>query len=506
MQSNQPTYDLLVIGGGINGVGIAADAAGRGLSTLLCEMNDLGSATSSSSSKLIHGGLRYLEYGEFRLVREALAEREVLLRNAPHITHPLRFRLPHRPYLRPAWLIRLGLFLYDGLASRDTLPPFKTVTFGKDSPLKADITQGFEYSDGWVDDARLVVLNAMAARDKGATILTHTRCTSAQRQASCWRVSLLDQYSGTTQEVSAYALVNAAGPWVSSLFPDVMHSQAPKQIRMVKGSHIVVPRLYNSPEAYILQNADGRIVFVIPYEEQFSLIGTTDVEYHGDPGAVKISPEEREYLISVTNQHFRHQLQPADVVMDYAGVRPLLDDQSDNAQAVTRDYSFEIDASKNRPPLLSVFGGKITTYRKLAQAAVDKLAPLFPDSGPRWTANSPLPGGDFDSPAQLRQTLNAHYPWLPSEIVQRYMHSYGTLCHRFLKGVDNLDAMGVHFGHGLYSAEVDYLIDQEWASTSEDILWRRSKLGLHLTTEQQSALERYLETHSALAAKQAGSA
>lgn len=495
MQASRPTYDLLVIGGGINGAGIAADAAGRGLNTVLCEMNDLGSATSSSSSKLIHGGLRYLEYGEFRLVREALAEREVLLRNAPHITWPLRFCLPHHPYLRPAWLIQLGLFLYDRLAARDTLPPFRTVTFDEASPLKTDITRGFEYSDGWVDDARLVVLNAMAAREKGATILTHTRCISAKRASSSWQVSLVDQQDGTTREVYARALVNAAGPWVSSLFPEVMHSPAPKQIRMVKGSHIVVPRLYHSPEAYILQNADRRIVFVIPYEEQFSLIGTTDVEYHGDPSAVKISPEERDYLISVVNQHFRHTLQPSDVVMDYAGIRPLLDDQSDSAQAVTRDYSFEIDAPNGLPPLLSVFGGKITTYRKLAQAAVDKLSLYLPHTGPHWTASTPLPGGDFETPALLLQTLNIRYPWLPTQIAQRYVRSYGTLCHLFLKDADNLDALGTHFGQGLYSAEVDYLIDQEWASSSEDILWRRSKLGLHLSLEQQAVLERYLKAH-----------
>ncbi|MDI3322978.1 glycerol-3-phosphate dehydrogenase [Pontibacterium granulatum] len=501
MQSDRPNYDLLVIGGGINGVGIAADAAGRGLSTLLCEMNDLGSATSSSSSKLIHGGLRYLEYGEFRLVREALAEREVLLHIAPHITRPLRFRLPHRPYLRPAWLIRLGLFLYDRLAARDTLQPFKSINFGKDSPLKADITHGFEYSDGWVDDARLVVLNAMAARDKGATILTHTRCISAQRQASNWQVSLLDKHSGATREVSAYALVNASGPWVSSLFPEVIHSQAPKQIRMVKGSHIVVPRLYNSPEAYILQNSDRRIVFVIPYEKRFSLIGTTDVEYHGEPNAVKISPEERDYLISVTNQHFRHQLKPSDIVMDYAGIRPLLDDQSDNAQAVTRDYSFEIDAPENHPPLISVFGGKITTYRKLAQAVVDTLTPFFPDIGPRWTANTPLPGGDFETATQLLHTLKTRYPWLPLNVALRYVQSYGTLCHVFLKDAHNLNALGTHFGYGLYSAEVDYLIDQEWAFSLEDILWRRSKLGLHLSTEQQTEVEQYLETHPTLTEK-----
>lgn len=503
MQSDRPIYDLLVIGGGINGAGIAADAAGRGLNTLLCEMNDLGSATSSNSSKLLHGGLRYLEYGEFRLVREALAEREVLLRNAPHITRPLRFRLPHRPYLRPAWLIRLGLFLYDRLAARDTLAPFNTVTFDEASPLKPDITRGFEYSDGWVDDARLVVLNAMAAREKGATILTHTRCISATRAGGCWQVSLADQQDNSTREVNARALVNAAGPWVSSLFPEVMHSQPPKQIRLVKGSHIVVPRLYKSPEAYILQNADRRIVFVIPYEDQFSLIGTTDVEFHEGPETVKISPEERDYLISVTNQHFRHQLQPSDVVMDYAGVRPLLDDQSDSAQAITRDYSFELDAPENQPPLLSVFGGKITTYRKLAQAAVDKLALFFPYSGPHWTANTPLPGGDFDNPIQLQQTLNTHYPWLPPEVTHRYIQSYGTLCHHFLADVDNLNALGIHFGHGLYSAEVNYLIDQEWAVTSEDILWRRSKLGLHLSIEQQADLKHYLETHPTLTAKKA---
>lgn len=498
MQSNQTHYDLVVIGGGINGVGIATDAAGRGLNTLLCEMNDLGSATSSNSSKLIHGGLRYLEHGEFRLVREALAEREVLLRNAPHITWPLRFRLPHRPFLRPAWLIQLGLFLYDRLAVRDTLPPFKTVFFGEDSPLKTEMTRGFEYSDGWVDDARLVILNAMAARDHGATILPHTRCIYAARDRSRWKLSLQNNFTGTTQQVFSHALVNATGPWVSSLFPEIMHTRSPKQIRMVKGSHIVVPRLYDGAEAYILQNEDRRIVFVIPYEHHFSLVGTTDVEYHANPGDASISVEERDYLIAIVNQHFQHQIARSDIVMEYAGVRPLLDDHADNAQSITRDYHLELDAPGDQPPLISVFGGKITTYRKLAQAAVDTLSGYFPHASAPWTEHTPLPGGDFVNPTELQQAISRDYPWLPEELVRRYVHCYGTLCHLFLNDINSLSGMGIHFGQGLYSNEVDYLIDHEWASSSEDILWRRTKLGLHLNAKQQAALKDYLQYHPML--------
>ncbi|MBY4676728.1 glycerol-3-phosphate dehydrogenase [Marinobacterium arenosum] len=498
MSLKHEIYDLLVVGGGINGAGIAADAAGRGLKVVLCEMNDLASATSSNSSKLIHGGLRYLEYYEFRLVREALAEREVLLKNAPHIIWPLRFRLPHRPHLRPAWMIRAGLFLYDHLAKRVTLPASKSLTFGSDSPLIAQISRGFEYSDGWVDDARLVVLNAQAARQKGAEIHTRTKCISARRTADLWAVTLQNTLTGETHELKARALVNAAGPWVSSLFGDVMATKAPKSIRLVKGSHIIVPRIHNEPEAYILQNEDGRIVFVIPYEDRFSLIGTTDVEYQGDPAEVAISQDEVEYLVAVTNQHFKRRISAQDVLSSYSGVRPLLDDEADSAQAVTRDYTFEVDAPGQQAPLLSVFGGKITTYRKLSQAAVDQLSEFFPQAGPQWTADAPLPGGDFDSQPQLQMDLKKRYGWLPQPLVKRYVRSYGTLTHQLLKNCNGPNDLGQDFGAGLHEAEVNYLIEQEWAQTAEDIIWRRTKFGLYLNEAQIEHLARFINHHPGL--------
>lgn len=495
MRLTHDVYDLLIIGGGINGAGIAADAAGRGLSVALCEMNDLGSATSSNSSKLIHGGLRYLEYYEFRLVREALAEREVLLKNAPHIIWPLRFRLPHRPHLRPAWMIRAGLFLYDNLAKRATLPASKSLIFGAESVLKSSMPRGFEYSDGWVDDARLVVLNALAARAKGAMIKTRTRCISARRTDQFWSVTLLDTLTGHTEVLKSRSIVNAAGPWVSSLFEDVMNSKPPKNIRLVKGSHIIVPRIHNEPEAYILQNEDGRIVFVIPYEKSFSLIGTTDQEYVGDPARVAIDQGEIDYLIEVTNQHFRRQINAADIVRTYSGVRPLLDDNAGSAQAVTRDYTFEVDAPGNQAPLISIFGGKITTYRKLSEAAVDKLCEHFPDSGPKWTADARLPGGDFETQPALQNELTRRYPWLPNQVITRYVRTYGTLAYRLLKDIDCLSKMGTDFGAGLYEAEVLYLIDHEWALTVEDILWRRTKRGLYTTETDVDRLTIYVNNH-----------
>ena len=495
MAKNHPIYDLIVIGGGINGTGIAADAAGRGLSVMLCEMNDLASATSSNSSKLIHGGLRYLEYYEFRLVKEALAEREVLLKNAPHIIWPLRFRLPHRPHLRPAWMIRAGLFLYDHLAKRVSLPASKGLKFDPSGPLNSEMKRGFEYSDGWVDDARLVVLTAMQARQHGAKIKTRKRCIAARREGGLWTITLQNQLNGKTKEIQSRALVNAAGPWVSSLFSETMNTQAPKNIRLVKGSHIIVPRIHDEEQAYILQNQDGRIVFVIPYEEKFSLIGTTDEEYQGDPSQVAISQAEIDYLVDISNQHFTTQISADQVLHSYSGVRPLLDDAAENAQAVTRDYTFEVDAPVSQPPLLSVFGGKITTYRKLAQAAVDKLCQHFPDAGEQWTADAPLPGGDFSSQPELLDSLQRQYPWLPEQCARRYVRSYGTLTHKLLQHIDSLERMGQDFGHGLYACEVEYLLRHEWAMSLEDILWRRSKLGLFLNPAQVSALQDYLQQY-----------
>lgn len=486
-------HDIIVIGGGVNGSGIAMDAAGRGLKVLLCEMDDLASATSSRSSKLIHGGLRYLEFYEFRLVREALAEREALLRNAPHIMWPLRFRLPHRPHLRPAWMIRVGLFLYDHLAKRELLPASRGLRFGTDSPLVDSIDRGFEYSDGWVDDARLVVLCAKAAQKHGAEIRTRSRCIHAERVDDLWHVTLQNQLDGETSEHRCRALINAAGPWVSRLFVEALEQPAPKQIRMVKGSHIVVPRMDIGEQAYILQNEDGRIVFVIPYEDDFSLIGTTDVDYQGDPSAVAISAEETAYLLDVVNSHFRQKLSQQDIVWDFSGVRPLMDDEAATAQKASRDYSFELNAQSGNAPLLSVFGGKITTYRKLAEAAVDSLTAYFPQCGPRWTRNARLPGGDFTDHAALAADLTQRFPWLPEQIRQRWVRTYGTLSNELLEGCARLADLGADFGAGLYAREVEYLVKKEWALTVDDILWRRTKLGLHLQHTDTSALAACVE-------------
>ncbi|AOW77833.1 glycerol-3-phosphate dehydrogenase [Colwellia sp. PAMC 20917] len=494
MKDQSVIYDLLVIGGGINGTGIAADATGRGLNVLLCEMNDLASSTSSNSSKLIHGGLRYLEYYEFRLVREGLAEREILLKNAPHIIWPLRFRLPHRSHLRPSWMIRIGLFMYDNLAKRATLKGSKGIKFDKNSPVVDTITKGFEYSDAWVDDARMVVLNAIAARDKGANIMTRTRCSDAKRVGDIWEVTLNDNITGDKQLVKTKALVNAAGPWVTSIFDEALKKPSPKKIRLIKGSHIIVPRIHNESQAYILQNEDKRIVFVIPYEDDFSLIGTTDIEHIGDPATACISKEETDYLISVVNGHFKHQISNKDIIATYSGVRPLLDDESDSPAAVTRDYTFEVDAPYGKAPLLSVFGGKITTYRKLSEAAVNGIIDHFPDAGECITADTALPGGDFDNQHNLQTSLQSQYSWLPCQIIKRYVRSYGTLSHKILAGINSLEGMGEYFGAGLYQREVEYLIQQEWAVDLEDIIWRRSKLSLHLTPKEKSGLAHFLAT------------
>ncbi len=486
-------YDLAVIGGGINGVGIAADAAGRGLSVLLCEKDDLASHTSSASSKLIHGGLRYLEHYELRLVREALAEREVLLSKAPHIVKPMRFVLPHRPHLRPAWMIRAGLFLYDHLGKREKLAGSRNLHLGADSPLKSDITRAFEYSDCAVDDARLVVLNAMAARENGAHIHTRTRCLNARRVKGLWQVQL-ERADGSLFSIQARALVNAAGPWVATFIRDDLKLQSPYGIRLIQGSHLIVPKLYEGEHAYILQNEDQRIVFAIPYLERFTLIGTTDREYQGDPAKVAISEAETDYLLNVVNAHFTRQLQRSDILSTYSGVRPLCNDESDNPSAVTRDYTLALSSSPGEAPLLSVFGGKLTTYRKLAESAMTQLAPYFNNIKGSWTAHAPLPGGEGMSTSQaLADAILARFGWLPASIARRWSNTYGSRSWRLLEGVQGPEDMGELIGADLFTREVDYLCSEEWARTSDDILWRRSKLGLFTNPEEQQRLQHYLE-------------
>lgn len=492
-QPNLSLYDVLVLGGGINGVGIAMDAAGRGLKVALCEMQDLGGATSSSSSKLIHGGLRYLEYYEFGLVQKALHERERLLTNAPHIMWPLRFRLPHQSHLRPAWLIRLGLFFYDNLAPHTHLAGSRSVRFTKQSPLQAQFIKGFEYSDGWVDDARLVILCAKAAQQQGAAILPRQRCVKAERQQQTWLITLEHTITGERTQLRSKTLVNATGPWASQIFENVLPDlTTPQQLRLVKGSHIVVPRLHDGDEAYLLQNKDGRIVFVLPFHQQFSLIGTTDVDYEGDASHAAISEQEIAYLCRVVNGYFKRSISAHDIVWTYAGVRPLIAGSKGSAQQASRDYHLELDAPSGQAPLLSIFGGKLTTYRLLAEQATTRLARFFPQAGPTWTHHAVLPGGHFSTHTQLNQALAQDYPWLSAPLRQRYVQSYGTLCHQFLASAQNLADLGRHFGAGLYQAEVDYLVAQEWAHTTDDILWRRTKLGLVINPAQTAALSAYL--------------
>ncbi|MBB3227755.1 glycerol-3-phosphate dehydrogenase [Luteibacter sp. Sphag1AF] len=486
--------DVLVVGGGINGVGIARDAAGRGLSVVLCERDDLAAHTSSASTKLIHGGLRYLEQFEFALVGKALAEREVLLRAAPHIIWPLRFVLPHQPHLRPAWMIRIGLFLYDHLGrGKRTLPGSRRVRFGKHvtgEPLRSEFKVGFVYSDAWVQDARLVVLNAMDALTRGVQIRTHTECTHAARDQDGWTAELVAA-DGTKTTVRARALVNAAGPWAASFLDNVAHIKHDHSLRLVKGSHIVVPKIFDHRYAYIFQQPDRRIVFAIPYEREFTLIGTTDIEYHADPSKPTIDVEETQYLCEAANRYFKKTLTRADVVWTYSGVRPLLQDESGNASEVTRDYLLDLDTQG--APLLNVFGGKLTTFRKLSEEAIDRLAPLLGNRQPAWTANAtPLPGGGERDMDALIADVRSTRPWLPETMAWRLAHSYGTRARELLGEVTSLETLGEHFGADLYQAEVDYLVHHEWARYAEDILWRRSKLGLHFTSDQTVRLDAYL--------------
>lgn len=490
------TKDLIVIGGGINGAGIAADAAGRGLSVLMLEAKDLACATSSASSKLIHGGLRYLEHYEFRLVSEALAEREVLLKLAPHIAFPMRFRLPHQPHLRPAWMIRTGLFLYDHLGKRTSLPSSKGLRLGPDSVLKSSLTRGFEYSDCWVDDARLVLLNAQEVVVRGGEVRTRTQVTRAYRENGLWVVEAKNADTGETLTWRAKGLVNATGPWVKHFFDDGLELKSPYGIRLIKGSHIVVPRVHNQPQAYILQNEDHRIVFVIPWMDEFSIIGTTDVEYHGDPHDVKIDDNEVNYLLKVYNDHFKKQLGKEDIVWTYSGVRPLCDDESDSPQAITRDYTLDVHDQDGKAPLLSVFGGKLTTYRKLAEHALEKLSGYYENCGPAWTKNAVLPGGDLGTDrdsyaAQLRR----RFTWLPEALARRYARTYGTRTEQLLGTAQSLEDLGEHFGHNLYEAELRYLIAEEWVVELDDAIWRRTKLGMWLDEGQKQRVAEWIREH-----------
>ncbi|MBV7534429.1 glycerol-3-phosphate dehydrogenase [Duganella sp. sic0402] len=496
--------DVLIIGGGINGAGIARDAAGRGLSVVLCEKDDLAAHTSSASTKLIHGGLRYLEYYEFNLVRKALIEREVLLRAAPHIMRPLRFVMPHAPGQRPAVLIRAGLFLYDLLARRELLPASSGVNLRcheAGRPLKPAFSRGFLYSDGWVDDARLVVLNAIDACEKGATILTQAVCQKLERLGANWEATLFKPSCGQIR-VNARYVVNAAGPWTAELLHAALPKEGGGQLRLIKGSHIVVKRLFEHEHAYIFQHRDGRIVFAIPYERDFTLIGTTDLDYHGDANQVAISEDEIAYLCELASQYFVAPIMPADVVWTYSGVRPLVEDGAD-AKAVTRDYRLEIDS--HGPPILSVFGGKITTFRKLAEEAVDHIAKALDNRHGSWTHDACLPGGDlFGAEPQNRsvQEFDAwtraqqnRYPWLPAPLLTRYCRAYGTRIHTLLCDRSGLDDLGDEILPGLHVAEVEYLRRYEWARTAQDILWRRTKLGLHLPAGAADQLQSWLNEH-----------
>ena len=495
-------FDLAIIGGGVNGCGIARDAAGRGYSVFLCEMNDLASGTSSWSTKLVHGGLRYLEYYEFRLVREALIEREILWQIAPHIIRPLRFVLPHHDGLRPAWLLRLGLFLYDHIGGRNLLPPTRSVDLSRDEVGKPLIpnryTKGFEYSDCFVDDARLVVLTARDAADRGAEIRTRSRAVEIRQENKIWRVTVENTVNGERSTIQARVLVNAGGPWVEQVLASGAGVNARAKVRLVQGSHIVVRKLYAHDRAYMFQNSDGRIVFVIPYQDDFTLIGTTDRDFDGDPAKVKASTEEIKYLCDSVSEYLAKPVKPEDVVWTYAGVRPLYDDGASEAKAATRDYVFELD-TPGGAPLLSIYGGKITTYRRLAEEALERLSPYLRSAKARegWTARSPLPGGDLDvsAIAALSAELVRTYPFLIPAHANRLAHAYGTRATKLLGNAKSLGDLGQSFGATLTESEVRYLMASEWACTADDIVWRRSKLGLRLSPAEVAAIDDWIAAH-----------
>jgi glycerol-3-phosphate dehydrogenase len=508
--------DVLIVGGGINGCGIARDLAGRGWRVVLCEKDDLASHTSSSSTKLIHGGLRYLEYYEFSLVRKALQEREVLLKSAPHIMWPLRFVMPHDPSMRPAWMIRIGLFMYDHLAKREVLPGSRSIdlrSHAAGAPLKPQFKRGFVYSDGWVDDARLVVLNALDARARGAEVLTRTRCVHAQRDADGWTATL-EAADGGIRVVRARAVVNAAGPWAESFLRGVAQSAkgeplATRHLRLVKGSHIVVPRLFEHDHAYIFQNPDKRIIFAIPYQDEFTLIGTTDIELNGDdPGAARIAEEEIAYLCTQASRYFEKAIVPADVVWTYSGVRPLLDDASGDPSAVTRDYMLE--SNTTAAPLLSVWGGKITTFRKLAEDAADEVGKMLGQSTAQrspWTDGAFLAGGDLsawigaatrpdDDFERFVAAVQARYAWLDARLARRLARAYGARVAELLGDAQSMADMGEAVAPGLHARELQFLQESEWAMSADDVLWRRSKLGLRYTAEERAQVAAWLQAHA----------
>ncbi|EHK76790.1 glycerol-3-phosphate dehydrogenase [Sinorhizobium meliloti] len=494
--SEQTIFDVFVIGGGINGCGIARDAAGRGYSVALAEMSDFASGTSSGSTKLIHGGLRYLEHYEFRLVREALMEREVLWAMAPHVIWPMRFVLPfHKGGPRPAWLIRLGLFLYDHIGGRKLLPATKTLDMTRDpagAPLKRLFTKAFEYSDGWVDDARLVVLNARDAADRGARIMARTRVVSARREGGRWAIEIESTETGARETMRARMLVNAAGPWVDRVLSEAVGNNDVRNVRLVQGSHIVVKKKFDDPRAYFFQNPDGRIMFAIPYQDEFTLIGTTDRDFTGNPADVRISDAEIDYLCRAASEYFSDPVGREDIVWTYSAVRPLFDDGASKAQEATRDYVLRIE--NGDAPLLNVFGGKLTTYRRLAESALEKIGETIGEKGRKWTAGSHLPGGDFpaagydDEVAKLRM----RYPFLAASHARRLVRLYGTRAAQLLGNAGSEADLGKHFGADLYAAEVDWLIGQEWALRAEDVLWRRTKLGLKFSRAQTAELEEYM--------------
>ncbi|RVK25812.1 glycerol-3-phosphate dehydrogenase [Sinorhizobium meliloti] len=494
--SEQTIFDVFVIGGGINGCGIARDAAGRGYSVALAEMSDFASGTSSGSTKLIHGGLRYLEHYEFRLVREALMEREVLWATAPHVIWPMRFVLPfHKGGPRPAWLIRLGLFLYDHIGGRKLLPATKTLDMTRDpagAPLKGLFTKAFEYSDGWVDDARLVVLNARDAADRGARIMARTRVVSARREGGRWAIEIESTETGARETMRARMLVNAAGPWVDRVLSEAVGNNDVRNVRLVQGSHIVVKKKFDDPRAYFFQNPDGRIMFAIPYQDEFTLIGTTDRDFTGNPADVRISDAEIDYLCRAASEYFSDPVGREDIVWTYSAVRPLFDDGASKAQEATRDYVLRVE--NGDAPLLNVFGGKLTTYRRLAESALEKIGETIGEKGRKWTAVSHLPGGDFpaagydDEVAKLR----TRYPFLTASHARRLVRLYGTRAAQLLGNAASEADLGKHFGADLYAAEVDWLIVQEWALRAEDVLWRRTKLGLKFSRAQTAELEEYM--------------
>jgi len=491
-------FDLFVIGGGINGCGIARDAAGRGYSVALAEMNDFASGTSSGSTKLIHGGLRYLEHYEFRLVRESLMEREVLWAMAPHIIWPMRFVLPYQKGgIRPAWLIRLGLFLYDHLGGRKLLPPTSVLDMRRDPagrPLKALFSKAFEYSDGWVDDARLVVLNARDAANRGARIMPRTRVRAARWENGAWTIETQDMASGKTDEFQARMLVNAAGPWVDQVLSSAFGKNQVHNVRLVQGSHIVVKKKFDDPRAYFFQNPDNRIIFAIPYEQDFTLIGTTDQDFDGDPKDIRITQREVDYLCNAASEYFAEPVTPADIVWSYSGVRPLFDDGASKAQEATRDYVLKRDALPGGGLLLNIFGGKLTTYRRLAEHALEKIGEAIGPKGKPWTAGSHLPGGEFpatgydDEVAKLKRA----YPFLADRHARRLVRLYGTSAATLLGKTASTAELGRNFGDDLFECEVRWLIENEWARHAEDVLWRRTKKGLYLSKDQAVELERFI--------------